>query len=217
MRAEVLSRTGSAFTTFMPLRKPFFCRQDLPLRIRRAFLEGYVLSKAAFNCHVWSALAAGEHAIFEAAYLRCVRSLLPAALRKADAHVPNSVVPGLVSAIDAKEVFSVRRLLYFGRLVAGESDHAFSLLFFEDRATNSWLSMLREDFRWLRVHATVSELPQGESVAAWGVFVAANPRGWRNIVRAAKVNCAATRQVNSHAWHAHRHIAALFDEVLVAP
>ena len=140
-------------------------------------------------------------------------------MRTTAASAPHHVTAARAGLLPPSEALTLRRLLYFGRIVAHFDSELWSLLAADDKG-DSWLAALRADLVWLSTHLPGADLPGLGTLNDWAQAIQCSPRAWKSLVARAKRNRVAQLGALVTGWDMHRTLtttAHAFGHCSVAP
>ena len=146
--AEIAYRVGSAFSAFEQVKKRLLTNRHLPLRLRLQLFQSLILSKLYFSMGSWHTPTGRQIGRMRTAVVRMTKKILAAG----KAPVPTSAANILTAAeiLEPRARLAVERLLYAQRLFHhGPAFVQLNLHVEHNHNSNSWLTGLKHDLRWL--------------------------------------------------------------------
>lgn len=150
-RRDALHRTAMAKQAWGPLARSFFARKQISSATKAQVFETLAISRATYNCHVWSGADAKAWEFWERQLRAPVATLARPGLQRQPPFIFSTEhLASLAGLLPPLDQVHANRLRYMKRFAALCTPAMWSWLKAADTDDTSWLQACRDSLQWLR-------------------------------------------------------------------
>ena len=215
---EKRARAAAAASAYGPLRKTLYKHQHADMRVKKQVFEATVVTRHAYNVHVWSWVAGQDLDRWQADLSAWQAEMAGKAQGgKPCFEVGAKEAAGRLGTLTPRQRLSLARLRYAKRALHIAPPVLWAMLLGSEGDDRAWISHVKEDCEWLVAHAPRRTLPQGGSVRAWLRHIL-HAQDWGSTLKIAESACARSQanQVGMQDWE-RRFVDRARDQGVTAP